>query len=108
MASSERDEVQLPATKEETETEPSPFFEWLQTDKGHEIAGRMMTIIEDLKRRGLEKSSTMAMVEAVGRYAVVIIAIVVAAYLAWHGKLDSTVSMLFGTLVGFFFGKVRI
>lgn len=104
-------------SQEEVEGQPwPPFLEYLQSTEGHELASRMLSIIEDIKKATLESSSELHKRDSEYNHrlqrlwlclqsGVFAITIVVAAFLAWHGKLDPTLAALMGTLFGYFLGR---
>ena len=78
---------------------------YLMTPQGHEIAGRVIGIFEDLKKAALSHGASNAKLEKILQIVIVVTVVVAASSLAAMGKLDSTVGVLFGTLVGYVFGK---
>ena len=94
------------------ETPYPPLLEYLQSKEGHELAGRVVAILEDVKKATIE-SATETHKRNAGiqrlwlclQSGVFALTILIAAVLAWHGKLDSTVSVLMGTLFGYFLGR---
>jgi ABC-type proline/glycine betaine transport system permease subunit len=90
------------------------LMDYLQTEKGHEFANRIVTWIEDNQKATTEQkkcevefqhdTTRLWLVLQAGAITVII---VVAALLAWHGKLDATVATLMATLFGYFLGKTR-
>lgn len=100
VEATERDGDQTP--------EPLPLWEYLQTDRGHETASRVIAIVEDIKKLGLETTSKHLTLETYARYALVALTIAAAATLSWFGKIDSATGALFGTIVGYFLGKGKI
>jgi|SRR5450830_122701 len=83
----------------------NPFLDYLQTDKGHELASRTIGIVEDVKKAALEKSSSHAIFEKWMQFGVVIVVVLAASILSYFGKFETSVGVLFGTLVGYIFGK---
>jgi hypothetical protein len=93
-----------------------PFLDFLQSKEGHELASRILSIIEDIKKATIETSAELHKRDSEYGHriqrlwlclqsAVFGTTIVVAALLAWHGKLDATVAALMGTLFGYFLGR---
>jgi hypothetical protein len=93
-----------------------PLLDYLQTKEGHELASRILSIIEDIKKATIESSAELHKRDSEYNHkiqrlwlclqsAVFGTTIVVAALLAWHGKLDATVAALMGTLFGYFLGR---
>jgi len=104
-------------SQEEFEEAPyPPFLDYLQSKEGHELASRILSIIEDIKKATIESSAELHKRDSEYNHkiqrlwlclqsAVFGTTIVVAALLAWHGKLDATVAALMGTLFGYFLGR---
>lgn len=89
----------------EQEGASSPFIEYLQTEKGHQMATRVIGMAEDFKKMLLYKSGSHSLVEK-WQLAIVIFAIVGAVtLLTLFNKFDPAVGILFGVLVGYIIGK---
>lgn len=99
-----------------TEPPPTTIWDYLQTDKGHQAADKVITILADIKNTATEtiSSERRARLEAEIKLrtfqhkiqlSVFFLAMIVVAVLSFLGKLDPGVSMLLGTMVGYFFGK---
>ena len=86
--------------KEDDDFDLTSFWAYLGTPAGHEVATRIVAIFEAL-RHALQKTETYL------RYGMVLAVIVAAVYLSINDKFDSTIGVLFGTLIGFFFGRNR-
>jgi len=78
---------------------------YLMSPQGHEIAGRIVAIFEDLKKTALSHTASTVKLEKVLQIVIVVAVIVAATLLAVLGKLESPIAVLFGTLVGYVFGK---
>jgi len=103
----------------EAETEEAPYpplLEYLQSKEGHELASRIVAILEDVKKATIESATETHKRDSEFQHriqklwlciqsGVFALTILIAAVLAWHGKLDSTVSVLMGTLFGYFLGR---
>jgi len=104
-------------SEEEFEGAPyPPFLDFLESKEGHELPSRILSIIEDIKKATIESSAELHKRDSEYNHriqrlwlclqsAVFGTTIVVAALLAWHGKLDATVAALMGTLFGYFLGR---
>jgi len=90
---------------EEEEIDIGPFLVYLESEKGHEIASRVLCIFEDIKKAALEKNASHAKFEKWLQVGIVLFVIIASSLLTYAGKFDSTVAVLFGTLVGYLFGK---
>lgn len=82
-----------------------PFLNYLQSQQGHEIASRVLKIFEDVKKTTLEKTTSHAAFEKWLQALIVVVVVVAASVLSYLGKFDTSLGVLFGTLVGYIFGK---
>jgi hypothetical protein len=87
------------------ETEVKSFFVYLQSPQGHEIAARVLSVVEDIKKSALEKTTSHAKFEKWLQAGIIFIVVVAATFLSYIGKFDTSLGVLFGTLVGYIFGK---
>ncbi len=96
---------------------------YLQSENGHEIAKQVVELIKGIKHSTLDRNVDLDKVNAeqaklqmellhkhYGRLLtlqtiVFTLAIVAASILTYVGKFESPVAILFGTLVGYFFGR---
>jgi hypothetical protein len=85
---------------EEDEIDIGPFLAYLESERGHELASRTLRIFEDIKN-----SSSHAKFEKWLQVGIIFLVIVSSSALTYVGKFDSTIGVLFGTLVGYLFGK---
>lgn len=90
---------------EEEEIDLSPAFEYLKSDRGHELASRTLKIVEDLKKGALEKNASHAKFERALQVTVIAVVVGASTFLTYFGKFDASVGVLFGTMVGYLFGK---
>ncbi|HYS05525.1 MAG TPA: hypothetical protein VEW47_10070 [Candidatus Dormibacteraeota bacterium] len=102
-----------------TDDEPADwgeFFEYLRSDKGHELATRIVSLFEEIKKATLDRSAEQALVQErfepqhrrnslIVQAGTLGLTIVAASVLIYRGKFDSTAGVLFGTLVGYVFGR---
>jgi hypothetical protein len=98
-------DVQPETNEYDEEIDIGPFLSYLETEKGHEIASRVLSIFEDIKKAALEKNASHAKFEKWLQVGIVLFVIVASSLLTYVEKFDSTVAVLFGTLVGYLFGK---
>lgn len=91
--------------EEELQSDLRPVLDYLQSPQGHEIASRLIGVIEDIKKSTLEKTTSHAVFEKWLQSGVIVIVVGAASTLAYLGKFDTSLGVLFGTLVGFIFGK---
>ena len=104
----EQDSRNVPAAQDaydDDELDISPFFEYLKSDHGHEITKRVVSIVEDIKKAALDKSSSHAIFEKRLQATIIIIVIIATSILSYLGKFETSVGVLFGTLVGYIFGR---
>jgi len=87
------------------ETDFQPLFNYLQSQQGHEIATRLLSVVEDVKKSTLEKTTSHAAFEKWLQAGIIFIVVVAASFLSYLGKFDTSLGVLFGTLVGYIFGK---
>lgn len=111
---------------EEEIVEPSAsllLFNYLQSTNGHEIAKQVVDLIKGVKHSTLDRNVELDKVNAEQsrlqtelmhkhyrrlltlQTIVFTLAIVAASFLTFVGKFESPVAILFGTLVGYFFGR---
>lgn len=82
-----------------------PMLVYLQTIQGHEIASRLIAVIEGIKHSTIDKSTANARIEKYVQLAVILAVVVSTSLLVATGKFEASVGVLFGTLVGYVFGK---
>lgn len=87
------------------ETDFRPLFTYLQSPQGHEIAARLLSVVEDVKKSTLEKTTSHAAFEKWLQAGIIFIVVLAASLLSYLGKFDTSLGVLFGTLVGYIFGK---
>jgi hypothetical protein len=94
-----------PPTPEEEEIDVSYFFEYLHSEKGHEVMSRVLSMVEDLKKAGLDRTSEHIKSERWLQVGVISLVIVASTFLTYVGKFDTSLGVMFGTMVGYLFGK---
>jgi hypothetical protein len=82
-----------------------PFFDYLKSANGHEVTTRILKIVEDIKKAALDKSASHAIFEKWLQAIIIVIVIVATSTLSYLGKFETSVGVLFGTLVGYIFGR---
>lgn len=82
-----------------------PFFSYLNGERGHELAARLITVIEGIKQATLDKSASHALIEKYLQAGVILAVVIATSFLVYYGKFEASVGVLFGTLVGYAFGK---
>jgi len=90
----------------------SPFIDYLRSPEGHQIASRVVGLIEEIKKATLDKGAIQFQLDhkqKINLYflqgAVFAIAIISASTLTYYDKFNSPMALLFGTMVGYFFGR---
>lgn len=78
---------------------------YLQSPQGHELTSRLLAVIEDIKKSTLEKNASHATFEKWLQAIIIIVVVTASSTLAYLGKFDASTGVLFGTLVGYIFGK---
>ena len=94
-----------PLAQEEDEIDFSPFFNYLNGPNGHEIASRVVRLIEDTKKVTIDKSYANAKFNRWMEVSVIIVVVIAIVILSVMDKLNPTVAILLGSIVGYFFGK---
>jgi len=116
MSEEPEEMVPAPAKQEGEGSTYPPLFDYLQTKEGHELASRIVSLIEALqkatteagaeqKKREVEFQHSTMRLWMVLQAAAITVILIAAALLAWHGKLDATVATLMATLFGYFLGR---
>ncbi|GAB5562816.1 MAG: hypothetical protein SynsKO_44630 [Synoicihabitans sp.] len=95
---------QQPSDKEE-EIDLTPFLAYLQSEKGHELAARIVSLIEDTKRVTIDKTYSNAKFNRWMEAGVIVVVIIATVLLSFYDKLNPTVGVVLGSVVGYFFGK---
>lgn len=91
--------------KQIEETDFRPLFTYLQSPQGHEITTRLLSVVEDVKKSTLEKTTSHAVFEKWLQAGIIFVVVVAASLLSYLGKFDTSLGVLFGTMVGYIFGK---
>ena len=81
------------------------FIEYLQSENGHQIASRIVGLIEDVKKAALDKNFSHAKFNRWMEAAVIIVVVGAVVGLSVIDKLNPTVGVLLGSVVGYFFGR---
>jgi hypothetical protein len=82
-----------------------PFLEYLQSPQGHELASRIVGIVEDVKKATIDKNFSHARFNRWVEAGVIAIVVAAVVGLSIIDKLNPTVGVLLGSVVGYFFGK---
>ena len=81
------------------------FWEYVQSEKGHEVVQRIVGMIDDVKKATLAHHGSYAKLDKVLQYVLVIGVVVASAWLSVVDKFSTPVGVMFGTLVGYAFGR---
>jgi hypothetical protein len=90
---------------DEPPSDLQPVLNYLQSPQGHEIASRLLKVVEDVKKSTLEKTTSHAIFEKWLQAGIILVVVVAASVLSYLGKFDTSLGVLFGTMVGYIFGK---
>jgi hypothetical protein len=83
----------------------SPLFVYLQSEQGHEMTSRVLQLIEGIKKTTLDKSLSQAKFNRWMEAGVILVVLVAVCALSYLDKLNPTVGVVLGSVVGYFFGK---
>lgn len=95
----------LPAVEQEQEVDFSPFVDYLKSPQGHDIASRVVGIIEDVKKATIDKNYSHAIFNRWMEAGVIVVVVGAIVGLSVVDKLNPTVGVLLGSVVGYFFGR---
>lgn len=95
----------LPAEQEDQEDDLSPFVDYLKSPQGHEIASRVVGIVEDVKKATIDKNYSHAIFNRWLEAGVIVVVVGAVVWLSIVDKLNPTVGVLLGSVVGYFFGR---
>ncbi|ALE39110.1 hypothetical protein KQY10_01570 [Leptospira interrogans] len=98
------------------EIEYNSLIDYLTSQPGHEVATRIISLFEEIKKSTLDKNVEMAKINVGNHHkqrtyliiqqTIVFVTIVISSIcLAINDKFTPTIGILFGTLIGYFFGK---
>lgn len=97
-----------PSAQAEAEREKSdfaPLLDYLRSPQGHEMASRVVGVIEDVKKATVDKSFSHAKFNRWIEAGVIAVVVLSVGGLSLFDKLNPTVGVLLGSVVGYFFGK---
>ena len=84
-----------------------PILGYLQTPQGHEMASRSLKLFEDLSKHTVEKRLSEAKFHRWMELGVILVVLGAVVVLSVFDKLNPTVGVVLGSLVGYFFGKSK-
>ncbi|HTQ48482.1 MAG TPA: hypothetical protein VMI75_37255 [Polyangiaceae bacterium] len=79
--------------------------EFLKTAEGKEIAGRVLTFFESVRKQSLDRQVSESMLHGVARYLLSAGIIVAAVWLQFAGKLDTVMVGLLSLTLGYLLGR---
>jgi response regulator of citrate/malate metabolism len=91
--------------KNETSADLTQLLNYLQTENGSKLANRLVDIFAESKHTVVTSSWSQARWEKWLQGGVIFLVVVATATLTYFDKFDTSVGVLFGTLVGYVFGK---
>jgi len=113
----EANELLPPATEEEQAGEsPLTFLEYLDSERGHEIAKSVLGLWKELQQATLgsksdETKEQLRRQHEAWRLGVTLqtalgaVVIITAGLLAWHSKMDATIAGFLGVALGYVLGR---
>lgn len=95
-----------PADEEgEDEFDSSPMFDYLGSERGHEVAQRVLGLFEGMRKATMDLTVKQAIAEKWFQATIITVVVVASTALAVLDKFSAPLGLLFGTLIGFVFGK---
>jgi hypothetical protein len=102
----EQEEIQDPEDFEPyQESSWVRFIEYLQTPQGDGRLGQAIEIYKESSLRNLDATKSNIIFVRLTQAILLLVVIIAASILAYCDKFNPTISLLFGTVVGYFFGK---
>lgn len=95
----------LQTSEEDQEVDISPVIDYLKSPQGHELASRVIGIIEDVKKATIDKNYSHAKFNRWVEAGVIVVVVGAVVGLSIIDKLNPTVGVLLGSVVGYFFGR---
>lgn len=78
---------------------------YLESDKGHEMAQKLITTFHTLRSTGGAEATRLATHRFWGQVALVAIGMIAAGVLSYSGKFTSEFGVLIGTMIGYAYGN---
>lgn len=76
-------------------------FDYLQTPQGHEVAKRLLGILERIANAKVDRDATAIRLERLVQIGIIVLVVAASTTLAIADKFNATIGLLFGTLVGY-------
>jgi hypothetical protein len=83
------------------------IFDWLQTPDGAEMARQVTGLLESLRRETIGRQHTLAVIDVISRYGLMVLLVGAAVYLRAIDKLDTVMVGFFSAGLGFLFGRQK-
>src|SRR5258708_36276888 len=101
---------------EQVKGQPFTLMDYLDTERGHEIAKTLLDLWKEIQKATLGSKSEQTIeqlktqsrswrMDVVIQSALASVVIVSAVVLAWHGKMDATITGFLGVALGYVLGK---
>src|SRR3989442_14578960 len=104
----DQDSEQAEVSSDDDVSEPTGaelLIEYLQSERGHQIADRLVSLFEKKVSLTAEKTYKFHTQVLLTQVVVFIVTLGVLTFLSYRAKVDPTLALLIGTLVGYFFGR---
>ena len=108
----DKSEAQPPGDQEVDDLGEETLLDYLQSDKGHEILSQVLAMAKDAISSGLHKATVerdYAKQRARDLYIfqglVFVATVIPASLLTYYDKFSTPIGILFGTLLGYVFGR---
>lgn len=89
----------------EMDPDSNALVEYLKTEKGHQLATKVIGILDDIKKAFLGKTAGQTLIEKWQLALSISVIVFAVTLLTLFDKLDPSVAILFGTLFGYLIGK---
>ena len=83
----------------------SQFLDLLETENGRRVAEKLLEVFESIQHKGTEKDLKVSAIEQIATIILIALVIGSVTWLTYAGKFTPSLGVLFGTLVGYVYGK---
>jgi hypothetical protein len=105
-----------PLVKKEEDVDFSSLFEYLKSPQGHDIASRIVGLVEGLKKATLDRTADLSVKQLDAaqvhrknthllQAGAMLMIVAASTILVLYSKFDTSVGVLFGSIMGYIFGK---
>jgi len=101
----ETEEVEDQVINESAKSAESPILDFLATANGSQIATQMITAFQSLKQDGANAHIAISKFEKLITCTLVVVVIIAVTALTYADKFTPSIGVLFGSLVGYIYGK---